>query len=241
MYRRRVDDRTLTFGVSGMLLHNAFLMFDRETRTLWSHFTGEAVAGPLRGKRLESVASVPQISWRAVRQRYPSARVLSVGGRQDVPHDEYAEYHADSTRLGVRPLARRDTRLPGKAMVIGVVVNGGARAYPWAALGREVLVNDVLANVPLLVARSDSLNASFVYRRAVGGRTLEFEGLGPGLARDRQTGTRWDLLRGVGEEGPLQGQQLEMLPFVNVYWFAWAAYYPRTEIYVATNRDEASR
>ena len=55
VYARRVGDRTLTFIVSGKLWRDSLIMIDRETETLWSHVTGEAIHGELKGKRLESM------------------------------------------------------------------------------------------------------------------------------------------------------------------------------------------
>ena len=45
MYARDLDGKTLTLGVSGKLIRNSLVMFDRETDTLWSHLTGEALEG----------------------------------------------------------------------------------------------------------------------------------------------------------------------------------------------------
>ena len=43
MYAREFEGRELSFGVSGKLLMNALIIYDRETDTLWSQFTGEAL------------------------------------------------------------------------------------------------------------------------------------------------------------------------------------------------------
>ena len=43
--------------------------------------------------------------------------------------------------------------------------------------------------------------------------------------------TIWNLIAGIATEGEYQGKQLERLPAVNVYWFAWVRYHPETTIY----------
>ena len=43
MYARDIAGQELNFGVSGKLIMNALVMFDRQTETLWSQFLGEAV------------------------------------------------------------------------------------------------------------------------------------------------------------------------------------------------------
>lgn len=52
-FRRRVGDRVLEFGVSGLVYNHNFLLYDRETGSLWVQFTGEAIAGPLAGRTLD--------------------------------------------------------------------------------------------------------------------------------------------------------------------------------------------
>ncbi|MEN8161256.1 MAG: DUF3179 domain-containing (seleno)protein, partial [Myxococcota bacterium] len=47
-HRRSVDGRTLDFGVSGLIYNHNFLLYDRETESLWVQFTGEAIAGGLQ-------------------------------------------------------------------------------------------------------------------------------------------------------------------------------------------------
>ena len=43
-----MNGKELTFMVSGMLWRDSLVMQDRETETLWSHVTGEAIRGPLK-------------------------------------------------------------------------------------------------------------------------------------------------------------------------------------------------
>ena len=54
-YDRRLDDRVLDFGTSGLLCNSALVMYDRQTETLWSHFTGEGIIGELTGEDLDTL------------------------------------------------------------------------------------------------------------------------------------------------------------------------------------------
>ena len=49
MYARPTDDegRPLTFGVSGKLWRDALVMFDRQTGSLWSQISGDAIRAEL--------------------------------------------------------------------------------------------------------------------------------------------------------------------------------------------------
>jgi hypothetical protein len=232
VYGRRIEGQPLRFGVSGMLLKNALVMFDRETRSLWEHFTGRAIAGPLAGYQLPMLAAVPRVSWARLRREYPEAQVLTVAGLEYVQGDVYTGYK-QSRVIGIRnQRARDDRRLPAKAMVAGVLLRSARKAYPFAALGEEGVVNDRIEDTPVVVLRDERAAATAAYARVVGERTLEFEPtVTEGKIRDRTTGTTWSALRGVAVEGPLQGRRLRPVPHVNVYWFAWADYYPETELF----------
>ena len=75
-YDRRVDDQIVEFGTSGMLLNSSLVMYDRQTETLWSHFTGEGIVGELTGSQLVTfpVSTVP---WGLWRDANPDGLVLS--------------------------------------------------------------------------------------------------------------------------------------------------------------------
>jgi hypothetical protein len=49
VYSREIDGQEYSFGVSGKLIMNVLVMYDRETGSLWSQLLGEAVEGELKG------------------------------------------------------------------------------------------------------------------------------------------------------------------------------------------------
>ena len=75
VYARRVGDRTLTFIVSGKLWRESLIMMDRETGTLWSQVTGEAIHGELKNTRLDSMP-VAYTTWAAWKAKHPDTKVL---------------------------------------------------------------------------------------------------------------------------------------------------------------------
>ena len=54
-YRRELDGRELTFGVTGQLAMNTPVWYDHQTDSLWSQVTGEAIQGALSGNHLPFV------------------------------------------------------------------------------------------------------------------------------------------------------------------------------------------
>jgi len=75
-YDRRAGGRVLEFGTSGMLYQSAMVMYDRQTESLWSHFTGQAIAGHLVGTELDFIPS-SMISWDQFRNDHEDGLVLS--------------------------------------------------------------------------------------------------------------------------------------------------------------------
>jgi hypothetical protein len=51
----KVEDKTHTFGVSGLLYNSDVILYDRETESLWSQLMHEAVSGPLKGSKLRII------------------------------------------------------------------------------------------------------------------------------------------------------------------------------------------
>jgi hypothetical protein len=126
-YERRVAGRTLSFGVAGLLYNANFLMYDRETRSLWSQMRGDALAGPLSGERLRRVP-VSQETLATWLERHPDSRVLAPP-REDIDYrySPFTSYWV-SNRVPSRVDAQ-DARFHAKELVLGVQKNGKSRAY----------------------------------------------------------------------------------------------------------------
>ena len=77
MYDRSLDDRTLTFVVSGLLWGRSLVMGDEQTGSEWSHILGEAMAGELKGKKLTILPS-SMTNWETWRTKYPHTSVTMI-------------------------------------------------------------------------------------------------------------------------------------------------------------------
>ena len=115
------------------------------------------------------------------------------------------------------------------AYVAGVALGDQAKAYPFDAVSREVVVNDWMGDLPLLVYANPADRSVHIFLRQLPGAVPEFEWAG-GELTDRQTGTRWDPASGVGIEGPLRGEALRELPYNSAYEWAWRDFYPHTSV-----------
>jgi hypothetical protein len=129
VFDRRVEGAVRRFGVSGLLYRSDLLMYDRETESLWSQISAEAVTGPSLGRRLALLRSRIErfAEWKRL---HPETTVLSrvTGYRRDYARSPYAGY-ADSPRLAF-PVSF-DRRYHPKMLTLGLRIKGGeARAYP---------------------------------------------------------------------------------------------------------------
>ena len=155
VYSRKIDAKTYTFGVSGRLYKSNVLLYDHQTESLWSQLKAQAVAGPLAGRRLTALPSV-RSDWKTWRRRHPHADVLSVdtGFARDYSRDPYAGYYRSGSTWFPVGRVRRD--LAAKRQVLGIEVNGVARAYPLDELRRRPgILEDRLGNARIRIKISD--------------------------------------------------------------------------------------
>jgi hypothetical protein len=226
---RQESGEALTFGTSGLLYRSNKLMIDRQTGSLWSNLTGEAVLGnaAAAGSRLEPLP-VTLTRWLAWRNAHPETTVMGVdpqlGRRYGFLYEDGA---ADRARAGVSfPVWPQDDRLPAKTEVLALRVEGRAKAYELEAVRRQGVVNDVVGDFPLVVLADES-GAVRAYRRGTGDL---LEGPQRGLLVDG-AGQRWRVTEEALE--PLDGTtRHERLPAHVAYWFGWYGFYPDTELWM---------
>ena len=244
-YPRRVGTRILEFGTSGSLYNSALVMYERQTESLWLHFEGLAIEGPLEGTQLELIP-VQTLSFEQFRQEHLGGRVLS----QDTGFDRpYGQNPYDFYDTAERPFlfdGEVDPRLPAIARVVGVEIDEEAVAYPYDALSSEQgvsVVHDAVGGEDLVVfwrvgvrsALDDpeielgrDVGTSGVFLPVARGRDLTFR-VEAGQITDEQTGSVWSV-GGRARSGSLEGQELTPLQHLDTFWFAWSSHKPDTRI-----------
>jgi Protein of unknown function (DUF3179) len=241
-FARRVDGRTLTFGVSGYLHKANLVMFDRETGSLWSQLLRGAVTGQLRGHELRRLPLV-QTTWAKWKQAHSDTLVLSV--RRDPLGERFTRPGSFSTALGLEDsnvpygsyvskvpvyFPRTVRGVPEASLVLGITLADRQKAWPLTDLNRLGLVQDELAGNPLALVAEPNALAGFAYSRRLDERVLELALQGRQLV-DRQTRSRFSVVTGRGLSGPLVGATLARIPATTSYWFAWRRAYPRTAVW----------
>ncbi len=126
-------------------------------------------------------------------------------------------------------------------MVIGVAIDGDARAYPLRVLNWHEIVNDVVGGVPIAVTYSPLCDSTVVFDRRVGDETLDFGFSGllynsNLLLFDRRPEGKgeslWSQLQFRAVAGPAAETErtLTVLPAAVVQWGEWLARYPDTQV-----------
>jgi hypothetical protein len=227
VYSREIEGEVLEFGVSGKLVMNVLVMYDRQTDTLWSQLLGEGIKGPLKGVELEFVPA-EHTTWSDWKTRHPDTLALVKGYSGNV--DSYASYYS-SGAAGVIGESHRDGRLSTKQFVIGVALGGEAVAYPFSVLSATPVVNDRVGGTPVLVVFDPENANGFVYERVINDEELEFDQIDERRLKDRNSGTLWDLFSGEALEGQFAGQMLQRVKSTGSFWFGWSDFYPDTRVF----------
>jgi Protein of unknown function (DUF3179) len=236
VWESTVEGRTLHFHLAGINNQN-FIMRDEETGSWWQQVSGEAILGPLKGNRLELV-SHDELSFGLWKSEKPQGRVL----RPDESVAAAGRYApADwEERIGKMAVVTKptDQRLEPRALIVGVSLNGAAKAYPISVLERQSPIIDTVGGVPFLLVIGDDKKSVRAFETAVDGRMLEFfakPGASPPRLVDAATGTEWDFT-GKATSGPLTGRQLRKTAILKDYWFDWKTYHPDTNVYQPSER-----
>ena len=89
IYDRQYGDKVLTFALSGYTYYDedvwdgldGFILWDRETESLWWPLIDKAVSGSLKGVRFleKDKANWEDTTWKNIKEKYPNAQVLKSG------------------------------------------------------------------------------------------------------------------------------------------------------------------
>ncbi len=197
-FEAKLRGRAMRFGVSGLLYYSDVLLYDRETNSLWSQIRGQAVTGPLKGQHLVAVP-ILHTTWDDWRARHGDSLVLSrnTGFARDYDRDPYSGY--EKSEALIFPVRFRAEGFHPKERVLGIVIEGKAKAYPFVELAK----------------------GTGEFTDSVAGRALRIR-----YNRQHQSAEALD-----AKGRPLVATTL--------FWFAWAAFHPETEIYRASGAVKA--
>ena len=128
VYDRVVGDRTLSFGMSGLIYRADILLYDRETDSLWSRFLDEAVAGPSAGEPILGLPNKLETlgEWKS---RFPDSTIVSRKNSYGIDYNN-APMGGLTAADGVFETLPRELRYHPAMPVVGVRQGGKSKAYP---------------------------------------------------------------------------------------------------------------
>ncbi len=194
----------MIFGVHGALWGNAMTWWDHETGSIWSQPLGEAIAGPLKGARVEQYP-VSFTTWESWRTSHPDTLALDV------------------------PAGRSGFDLA--EMLIVVDFGSEAAGYPVTELRRSGVINDVVAGLEIaVISDPGDPNQWAVLSRRLDDGIVELRVLA-GEVRDTETNSVWDPLRGIARSGRHQGEILDLLPGFTAFPGDFDTFWPEGRVW----------
>lgn len=215
-----VDGRSETFRLVGMDHFNAMLE-DATTGSWWRQATGEAVAGPLKGKNLPELPAT-QTTLRQWLSLHPNSLVMQ-------PDSAFAQEYADmdtyDTGRGRGKLTGTDTlSWRDKSWIVGLEVNGQAKAFDWNRLKQERIINDQVGDQPVVIALAADNLSFFAFERPSPETVFA-------LRNDTlfSVGNAWNLFGGA--INGTTAQPLKPITAYQEFWHSWSTFHPYTTRY----------
>ena len=154
----RLDARTLSFGVSGLLRHSDMIMYDRQTESWWQQALGQGIVGTHAGQQLKQLPALME-GWGAFRAAHPDGLVMdepdwsrNYGTNPYVGYDSSRPflYDGENPPHGIDPLER--------------VVRVGNRAWPLNRLSKAGEIREAGLSLRWWEGQASALDT-----RAIGG------------------------------------------------------------------------
>ena len=181
------------------------------------------------------VAGVPY-AWRVPdRERFAVPALLVVAGAV-----AYAlNFKMSADRMFIAPksvvmLPADRNKVEMARLVVGIDINGQARAFPVQFIGYHHQVRDTVGGQPVMVSYCTVCRTGRVFSPVIDGRTESFRLVGMdhfnAMFEDRSTGSWWRQANGEAIAGPAKGKILTEIPSRQVTLAEWLALHPKSLI-----------
>jgi hypothetical protein len=119
-------------------------------------------------------------------------------------------------------------------LVIGVALNGEAKAYPIQLIGYHHQVRDTIGNTPVMITYCTVCRTGRAFSPLVNGKPEDFRLVGMdhfnAMFEDATTKSWWQQATGVAVAGPLKGKALQELPSQQLTLVSWLSLHPNSTI-----------
>ena len=218
-------------GTSGFLYRSNKLMYDHETKSMWSTLEGKPVVGALVGQGIQlKPLQCVTTTWGQWRKQNPDTTVLSLETGHTRNYDEgaaYRSYFANDELMFKVP--KLDDRLKNKAEVLAIRLDemtDQRMAISAEFLKQNRIYHGKLGDVSFVVL-TDPAGGNRIYEA----EDHRFESFWPddqemqGLVD--ASGERWTISEKQLQSGD---NVLNRLPAHRAFWFGWYAQFPDTEL-----------
>ncbi|MHA1947849.1 MAG: DUF3179 domain-containing protein [Candidatus Hodarchaeales archaeon] len=225
-----------TLGVTGKLIENNLVFYDRISDTYWSQMLGFAWCGPLKG----SLPMVPLIesSWEKWKEFYPNTLVLSrdTGYSRSYDRNPYGPYSDIDTILfpsGYQVTNPFDNYFHSKTFVYILSTDNVKTIFPFPELASDKVLNFEINNQNYVIYSEGRTVVAF--SAEVNENTLNFKKIestsDPTTILEDETGSLWNIW-GEAVEGPMKGENLDQIAGYNAYWFSAVVFFRDANFYI---------
>jgi hypothetical protein len=222
VYGREYGGRELAFEPDGGLLNATLVVRDRETDSLWSILTGDAIEGDFAGTRLDQWPVGEKVRWGEWRDRHPDTLVLSVDGREHIATDPYDIYFASNAPF--RGIEARDQRLESREPVYAFRIGETHYAVPFSSLEGGAVVEAGGRRLFLYRPPGAEVHHSTLAFEVPEGDVVR----GDGGWIHEPSGARFDpeasAFVGAADSAPIRFEGLD------TFWYMWSLTHPETAV-----------
>lgn len=150
----------------------------------------------------------------------------------------YFNYRYEADKIFLQPVTKSfgavDDSMDLSKLVIGVVINGEAKAYPIQLIGYHHQVVDTISGKPVMVTYCTVCRTGRVYNPVINGKLERFRLVGMdqfnAVFEDATTGSWWQQATGQAITGPLKGSSLQEITSRQLPLQVWLRQYPQSMI-----------
>jgi len=128
-----------------------------------------------------------------------------------------------------------DEWIEDNELVLALIYKGVKRVYPLQIMVWHEIVNDFVAEDPILITYCPLCGSGIAYERKINGETVEFGTSGKLynsnlVMYDRKTESYWTQIDGQAIVGELTGMELDAVSIDTVVWRDWKNVHPDSEV-----------
>ena len=213
-----------TFGVSGRLINNNLIMYDRATEAWWPQIPATSIPGPWHddpGTHSLREFRLVWTTWEQWLEQHPGTWVLSTetGSARNYSNDPYGAYNPPTgyytSEKTLFQTLSEDDRFSKKRVFMGARTPAGAVAFDKETLLEEGTMTGQIGDTPVVAVTDPRFDTGYVY-------------LNP---EERQVAFEDGTVLLEGAEHDPDGLPLTRVHTFDAMWFAWIGYYPESNVY----------